>query len=1157
MLDANYWTRRRFLAVSSAASAATMAGPRILAQAAKTTPDNVIPPPIVITGGIKPLFSGETARPLRYTPEDGDFVIRNGSEFFNRPLYGPISDFRVDAGDRPEFSLYLPGHGGNLKLGFITSRGSKWAADADSVVARYSGGRMLYDIQDAALGKGTLHLELLTAASGSGVLVKVEGRGLPPATTLTWAFGGVSGRKGRRNGDIGCEVEPVSKFFQLRPEECAGNVFSLPAGQAGKRPASLLHSDFCELSLTFPNGAQLAVTDFPAWSARPALRASNATSSTPILVGSVALGTAPVFLTLTMLKDGALPHDEDPAVAFALRSRNLASVAAMLRFDTPDPYLNAAAPAISLVAEALWDARQECVMHGCVAWRVALAGWRGPYILDATGDHERAKIHIRHWLHRQNISAVTTSDPATGPADPGMRLARKEGLLHSNGDLSGNHYDMNLVFFDVLLRHLRWTGDIAFAQEIWPALERHLAWERRLFRRTFPGKDGKALPLYEAYAAIWASDNLQYSGGGVAHSSAYNIFSFRMAATLARLLGHDPAPYETEAAAIHEAMQQLLWLPAQGAFAESKDLMEPRTVYNNPALWTVYHTIDSEVATPRQAWQMVAERLAVLPQIPIHGPGVPAGNWYMLACSDWLPYLWSLTLILLAENMHFALAMWQAGMADEAYRVAKGALLDSMYMGLCPGDLHMTSALDGHRQEAQRDFGDPAGMTSRALIEGLFGVQPDLINNSLRWRPGFPSDWNHASLNHRDFELAWHRDGLSETYDFTSSLPKQVPLTLVLPARTTSLPRVTCGARTVRCRFDPEGVGGPLLTLTLPAASSYRVVLQWHGDAPTAAPAAGRYLPGDKLVLPAGIAPTQIDDPQSALLHGCASAPGFHTVFARIEQGDCRYSLPISFEVKAAESAFSAVPVLPKGAHADPLDLSAVLAHDITTILERSYAEPRSSLCTLSIPDNLLGGWANIVPVAPKIDDAGLRAAGGLLKTPAGVGFRTPASGPNALLLSWFKPDSTAVTVPLSGYASGIYLLLTGTTLPQCSHMQHAVLSVDYADGTAATLSLRNPETWWPIEQDYMLDDYLQVDHAPPPPRVDLRTGQTRMLDYATFKGKGRNVPGGAATILYLPLDPSRTLASLQLEVHLYGIVVALLAATLVRPEGPNRKDRA
>ena len=223
-------------------------------------------------------------------------------------------------------------------------------------------------------------------------------------------------------------------------------------------------------------------------------------------------------------------------------------------------------------------------------------------------------------------------------------------------------------------------------------------------------------------------------------------------------------------------MDELLWLQAQGAYGESKDLLGPQTVYNNPALWTVYHTIDSEVPAPKQAWQMAAERLAVLKHVPIHGEGVPDGGWYMLSCSDWLPYMWSLNLLLLAENSHMALALWQAGMSDEAYRIFKGTMLDSMYMGLRPGDFHMTSALDVHRQEAQRDFGDPLGISSRALVEGLFGVQPNLIAGEIRLKPGFPSDWNRASLKHKDFDLAWHREGLRETLEFTSRLPKTAAL---------------------------------------------------------------------------------------------------------------------------------------------------------------------------------------------------------------------------------------------------------------------------------------------------------------------------------------------------------------------------------------------
>jgi hypothetical protein len=115
--------------------------------------------------------------------------------------------------------------------------------------------------------------------------------------------------------------------------------------------------------------------------------------------------------------------------------------------------------------------------------------------------------------------------------------------------------------------------------------------------------------------------------------------------------------------------------------------------------------------------------------------------------------------------------------------------------------------------------------------------------------------------------------------------------------------------------------------------------------------------------------------------------------------------------------------------------------------------------------------------------------------------------------------------------------------------MEHGRITVAYTDGGKAQLSLKSPETWWPIEQDYLLDDFLVIDEAPLPPRVDLATGKTRLLDLAGFKGQDREVPGGAATILFLPLDPRKRLASLKVEASLYGIVVALLAVTVVRPE--------
>jgi hypothetical protein len=1144
-----YFTRRQFIAGSGATAAAVAIGAPLQGQTAPPAPDRApgfaIPPPRTITGATRPLLEGNTARPLRYTPEDGDFVIRNGGELFNRPLYGPNIAFRVDAGDLPEFSLYLPGHGGNLRLGVSAAGGSKWLAQAAEVTARYRPGRMIYEIRDPLLAQGSLRIEVLTTGQGAGFMLQIRAHVVPASVALTWAFAGASGRKGARNGDIGTEGEPVSRFFQVRPEECSGNRYTI---QTEPAPSSLLESPAGHLQLTFPAGSQLSIADFARWPEPPAAAtpaASGAAPSLPILTGWVPLPAAePLYI---LIHQPPVPADP-PAVAFAARSQQISEIAATLRMSTPDPYIAASAAAISIAADAIWDAGEQCVMHGGVAWRGALAGWRGPYCLASLGNFERVRQHVRHWVKRQNTAPIgDTHSPVEGPAEADSNLARKEALLHSNGDVSNNHYDMNMVFFDAFLRYLRWTGDLEFAREIWPAFQRHLAWEQRLFRRTYSGPGGAALPLYEAYAVIWASDNLQYNGGGATHSSAYNLFAFRSAANLARLLGEDPAPYEREAALIAEGIERLLWLPAQGAYAESKDLLGAQAVYNNPAMWTVYHAIDSEVPTPRQAWQALAERLSVLRRIPVHGPGVPAGG-YMLSCSDWLPYIWSLNLLALAENVHTALAMWQAGMAEEAFLLLKGNLLDSLFMGLAPGNFHMTSGLDAHRQEAQRDSGDPIGITARALTEGVFGIQPDLVRGTLTIRPGFPLEWNQASLQHASLDFSFRREGAVDTYEVSSRLPKSVPLKLVLRARSVNLPKVSSGA----VAFDPAAVGSPAVVVTLPAAPSWKVTVEWTGDAPAAVPDRRSYSAGQALALPPGVSLAEIDDPQQCLSDGRVRAPGFHTVFANIEQGDCRWSLPISFDVKAGVNPGAplpiAAPAIGTRQRAEPLDLSAVLEHQIDQIFTRPYLEPRSPYCSLAIPKQLLGGWANM-DLKAEIDDAGLRRAGGILETPLGVPFRTPAgTAPNCLFLSQWRQDRSAVEIPLAGRAEGIYLLMAGVTFPQASRMEHGRIAVAYADGAPAQLSLRNPETWWPIEQDYLLDDYLFLDPAPLPPRVDLRTGKTRLLDAAGFKGQGRAVPGGAATILYVPLDPRKELASLKVEASLYGIVIGLLAATVVRP---------
>ncbi|UAL08898.1 DUF4450 domain-containing protein [Caulobacter segnis] len=167
-------------------------------------------------GGPTPNLAGSIERPIRYRPEGGDFVIENGAETFNRPLYGGDTAFRVDGGDRPEFVLYLPGRGGNLRLGVAGPSGALWLHAAQWIVTRYRPGELIHEIRDPLLGKGVLRIEALAYAVTEGLTLRIEGSELPPGLELIWAFGGITGQRGVRDGDIGTEKIPISEWFQFR-----------------------------------------------------------------------------------------------------------------------------------------------------------------------------------------------------------------------------------------------------------------------------------------------------------------------------------------------------------------------------------------------------------------------------------------------------------------------------------------------------------------------------------------------------------------------------------------------------------------------------------------------------------------------------------------------------------------------------------------------------------------------------------------------------------------------------------------------------------------------------------------------------------------------------------------------------------------------------
>lgn len=1187
-------------------------------------------------------------RELRYKPDGTDFVITNGNRLFTRALYGTSTPFRVETGDRPEFALYMPGMGGNFKLGLGSGTNSKWLTQAQTITAKYRAGSMLYTIEDPMLGSGKLLLEVLAMANADGFIVKARMQDVKGPIMLFWAFGGASGKNFSRNGDMG--PDPESNFY-LKPENCKDNIYTINKGsftlkygtglevingnysvKDSVQKAKVLKEKL--LTGTFPIGAKLKTGDATKLASPQELYTSQAGSS-PVLAGQLkAVSNNDYYFTIHNPASKPAFTDKDAPQQFAQAEAARRAIAGRITINTPDPYINTIGGALAIASDATWEAPS--YLHGSIGWRMRLNGWRGAYTADVLGWHDRAKIHLESYAKSQ----VTT--PASGPvvADTVNHLSRSleklgigmftSGYISRNPDgqkMTAHHYDMNLVFIDILLRHYEWTGDRNFLKETWPLLKRHLEWETRNFD---PDRDG----LYDAYAAIWASDALQYSGGGVAHTSAYNYFAFTKAAQIAAILGEDSALYSDEANKILKAMNTLLWMKDKGSFAEYKDAMGNRLLHTASALWTVYHSMDSETMNPFQAYQSLRYIDNEIPHIPVKAKGLNDEGYYTLSTTKWMPYEWSLNNSAMAESMHTALANWQGGRTDEAFKLFKSEVLASMYLGGSPGNFVQISHYDASRKEAYRDFGDPVGMFSRTLVEGLFGIVPNALSNTLTIRPGLPSSWEYASFATPDISFDFKRSGRTDIYTLIPKLPQSLNLKLQVIAQG-QVKSIMFNGKAVSWKNTDSAVGRPVIEINAAPSDKYTISIEWQGDAPLLPSTEKTYSNGGIINESfAGATILNVNDTQNVLtdieakpsgLLAKVNAPdGNYTVFVQLKQGSLSWWMPICFKVEKAVTlttsndleansnsfklqnnttndvkatvtvnGFSTTVTIQAGkisneitvadgnlvtgtnkviiklpdgtlitehlynwqattkGKLETVDITGHFNDKVTQIFRNKYLSPRPATTTLQLPWQGIGDWAHPLKTFD-INDSGLRKLAGTkdsITLPEGITFATPGTENtnNILFTSQWDNYPKEKTIPLAGKASHAWFLMAGSTNPMQSQFDNGAVVIEYTDGTKDTLQLRNPETWWPIDQDYYTDGFAFALKSPRPIRIHLKSGTIVSGQESKSNYNGKEIEGGAATVLDIPLDPAKTLKSITLKTIANDVVIGLMAVTLLR----------
>lgn len=1010
------------------------------------------------------------SRQLQYYPQDRGFVRDNGWNRYSRALYGSHANWRLETSDRPLFAAFDKGKGWNIQL-MLRYGGMNFPLDStECCKAFYVDGHRCYILKDARWGSGELKLDVWAEHEGNNALWRFQLDGFPKTSIANGPHlfaikQPIAQTKMKRNGDLGTDPRENFDAMNACPDSLRQSVEWTGQGE------TYLRLENHEL------------------------------------------------LRVLTAKEGKKLCEQEREYYERLTSQ--------LEFQTPDPLINTLGPTLMAAADGLWDG--ETWMHGCIGWRTPLAGWRGGYVGDITGWFDRQRSHFRAYAR----SMVRDIEPVLPhPAqDTAKHLARSEEKwgtpMYSNGyicklpndDRKMSHYDMNLNYIDELLWHFQYDADTALMREFWPTLKLHLEWEKRNW-------DPDGDHLYDGYCCIWASDALYYNSGAVTHASAYNYRGNLLIARIAELIGEDPTPYRQEAEAILDAMNQRLWIPQQGGadghWAEFQDFMGLKRLHPNAALWSIYTPIDCGACSPEQAYRATRWVDACIPHIPLElDTGLPSfetNNLFTLSTSDWMPYAWSTNNVAHEEVANMALAYFIAGRREVGYRLLYSDLIDEMCAGDCPGNFGQISYYDKALKEAYRDFGDNIGITSRAIVQGLFGIRPDALFGRCYLQPGFPPEWNQARVKTPYFSYNFHRENGEDIYDIEQHFSQPLQVILRLPLGNGRFVEVLGNAEThQRIAIATSSVPAH----DLPAAQPWRPLLDEIAlgldEVTPEAESTHRYLDlstyynasVDDIYRQEYLSPrspyTTLELPSQGMGDWCVPL-----MTAQLEDDGLRQSI-------SEDNLFDT-----------HLGIRFRLPKSGNNILYTSLWDNFPDSITVQIEDH-----PSVEPIAKK---------------------------------SGKRKKQTVVPDHAKGYHFA-YLLMAGSTNNMQSRIDNGLVIARYTDGSSDTLRLTNPYNWCPIEQDYYYDDNAYWSTARHPYRVHLGSGlvsrqlksdlqragsdngavNIHVTDFEanTPIAKGLSIPNGAAQLLKMPLHADRELASLTLRTLSNDVVIGLMGVTL------------
>jgi len=1080
-----------------------------------------------------------------YTLTDSGFSIRASSELFNRTLYGSHQNDGTDAryftfaGDAPMFMGALtdwtkndysfhakcgtlmsgvaltPGHYQPNPYSDEVDQISRWFHNAEDIIAEYKSGYMEYELSQITPWFPNVHvwMQAYPLLPDDGFLIRYK---IVSDQRILFAagFGGVTGYISRLE-----YKEILKRYFE--PSNCEENTIEL-----GENRACVRHPNGCTMHIasSFPAEFRLGSAKVMQGNHVGMFLGSDPEDENDAVVRIMAEvePTKPLEGYLIVLHNS----DEKTLDQWLQRKdpvgyikQQIFSKFSCISVNTPQHPLNLTIDPTVIALDSSWH--KNSFHHGTFGYHSPFLGWRNWYAPTALGWTDRVaktmSAHLDQMVERKEGTEEKVWFDGWG-AREGDGISQYHNIENSYGYLpyflgeTMAYYDMQECAFDMMMYYLEWTGDMKLAEKYFDKLCQLLDWEERIFD---PDGDG----LYQNFLNTWISDGHSYHGAGCAQASAYNYRANMVMARIAEKLGKTKDVFLSRAEKIKKAVQEKLWLPDSGIIAESLDTMGHCMLHPSPELSTTYLAIDCDVVDDLQAYTMLRYTEHEIKSIE-----TPLSHGRLSYSSNWYPKKYSTCGIFPAENAHLALTYFKLGMAEEGKKLLDG-IVDCYFTGQNPGmAAHVQSELCSS-DYGDLDFTDVSSTYLRAVVEGLFGIRCNMLDESITIAPGFPRDWEHASISLQDISLHYGRKGEQETFDIFCDRPGRKKIRI--PMRSGNVEAVMLDGQLTDYAVK-AAPNASFITVETDKVGRFRLRVIHGAEKVPSLNFMGKVFAGNDIafevqngelieVLDLGGALENITTVGSIVYAKAKDMAGHHTLFLKVRHGEYEAYLAADYEILRKKTAL--VPLTSKPFV--PVDISAHFNCKMMELHEQEYLSPRPEGYSIGVFPNgrYAWEWNHCGHNALCVDDAKLRASGGKVTTRSGIEFLTPAEGDNIACVSLWDNFPSELTIPLEGCGQELALMFISSTNCMQTQVENVRITVTYEDGQTVTASLVYP---------YNIDDWM----------VPALQKENEIFYFSDFNH---------ATVQRLRLDPAKKLANVKVEAIANEVIMGVMGISISR----------